>query len=144
MTNQTMPANSHVLSIPPDARPVLVGIVGPASAEAALRAGFERAEAYGTFVLAVCAGRASAADEVFLRDLIERWAEKFPAVPVKIRIRRTVDAAVTLVAAARPCGVVVLPASSDPVVAAVTTAVARRARCPVIVVGPAEAGTPFH
>jgi hypothetical protein len=128
-----MPADPSVASSPPFAvAPVLVGIVGAASAEAALRAGFERAEVYRTAVHVVCAGSASAADEVFLSDLIDRWTEKFPDVPVRIGIRRTVDAAVTLVAAARSCRVVVLPVSAEPVVAVVTTAVARRAHCPVV------------
>lgn len=75
------------------AAPVLVGIVGAASVEAALRRGFERAEACGAAVHVVCAGQASAADDAFLGDLIDRWAEKFPHVRIRIRICRTVDAA---------------------------------------------------
>jgi GNAT acetyltransferase-like protein len=143
MTYRTVPADPSRPSSPAiGVAPVLVGIVGASSAEAALRNGFERAEACRTAVHVVCAGPASAADEVFLSDLINRWAEKFPDVPVRIAIRRTVDAAVTLVAAARSCRVVVLPVSSEPVAAAVTTAVARRARCPVILVDPADGRTP--
>jgi hypothetical protein len=133
MPNRTMSAVTIApASLPVVAAPVLVGIVGSAPAEAALRAGFEHAEACRSTVHVVCAGHASAADDAYLADLIDRWAEKFPDVPVRSRICRTVDAAVTLVAAARHCGVMVLPASSDPVAAAVTTAIARRAHCPVI------------
>jgi hypothetical protein len=138
MTDRTISPITTPASLPVVAAPVLVGIVGTVSAEAGLRAGFEHAKLCRTTVHVVCAGHASAADDAFLNDLIDRWAEKFPDVPVRSRICRAVDAAVTLVAAARHCGAVVLPASSEPVVAAVTTAVARRAHCPVIVVGAVE------
>jgi hypothetical protein len=131
-----MPTATSAPAVSPIAAPVLVGIVGAGPAESVLRVGFERAEACGATVHVVCAGPASGGDDAFLSDLIDRWADKFPYVPVRTRISRTVDAAVTLVAAARRCGLVVLPAATDPVVAAVTTAVVRRARCPVIVTDP--------
>jgi nucleotide-binding universal stress UspA family protein len=112
---------------------ILVGIVGTASADAALRAGLDRADACGAPACVVCAGPASAADDAFLRDLIERWAEKYPRVRVTTRFSRSIDAAVTLTAESRSCRVVVLTASTEPAVAAVATAVARRAHCPVLV-----------
>jgi hypothetical protein len=120
----------------PGPPPVLVGIVGAVSADAALRAGFDHANACGAPVRVLCAGPASAADDAFLRDLIERWAEKYPCLRVTTRVCRSVDAAVTLTAASRSCRVVVLPASTEPAVAAVTAAVARRARCHVIIADP--------
>jgi hypothetical protein len=98
-----------------------------------LRAGLDRADACGAAVCVVCAGPASAADDAFLRDLIERWSEKYPGVPLTTRICRGIDAAVTLTAASRPCRIVVLANSAEPATAAVITAVARRAHCPVFV-----------
>ncbi|HEY7272468.1 MAG TPA: hypothetical protein VH502_07010 [Actinoplanes sp.] len=117
----------------PDATPILVGIVGAASADTALRAGLDHADACGAPVCVVCAGPAPAADDALLCDLIERWAEKYPRVRVTTKICRSIDAAVTLTAASRSCRAVVLGESSEPAVAAVFAAVARRARCPVFV-----------
>jgi hypothetical protein len=111
-------------------------VIGTAPAEAAVRVALHRADAGGAAVRVVCTGPASAADDVFLRDLVDRWSEKYPRVHVTTRIRRTIDAAVTLTAAARSGTLLVLTGSPEPAVAAVIAAVARRSRCPVIV--PAE------
>jgi hypothetical protein len=124
----------------PDPAPILVGIVGAASADTALRAGLNYADACGAPVCVVCAGPASAADDALLCDLIERWAEKYPRVRVTTRICRSIDAAVTLTAASRPCRVVVLAKSAEPAVAAVIAAVSRRAHCPVVVDDEREIG----
>jgi hypothetical protein len=113
---------------------ILVAIVGPASAETALRHAFDEAESRGAAVRVVAAGPASAAHDDFVRDLVERWAEKYPVVPVSTAFRRQVDAAVTLVAATRHCASVFVPASPDPTSAAVLRALTRRAHCPIVVV----------
>jgi hypothetical protein len=116
-------------------RPVLVGIVGmPPAADAAVRAGFAYAEARAATLRVVCAGAASVDDDAFLIDLVDRWAEKYPLVPVTFSVRRAIDAAVTLTAAARSCGLLVVPASDEPGVAAVTKALVRRSGRPVVLV----------
>jgi hypothetical protein len=119
----------------PDQAPIPVGIVGTASADTALRAGLDHADACGAPVIVVCTGPVSAPEDAFLCDLIERWAEKYPRVRLTTRICRSIDAAVTLTAASRSCRAVVLGASPEPTIAAVMTAVARRAPCPVLVGG---------
>ena len=113
---------------------ILVAIVGAASVESALRGAFDEAERRGAAVRVVAAGPASAAYDDFLRDVVERWAEKYPGVPVSTDVRRRLDAAVTLVAATRHCASAFVPGSSNPISAAVLRALARRAHCPVVVV----------
>ena len=113
---------------------VLVAIVGPASAETALRDAFDEAERRGAAVRVVAAGPASAAHDDFLRDLVGRWAEKHPGVPVSTDVRRQLDAAVTLVAATRHSASVFVQKSSDPSSSAVIRALTRRAHCPIVVV----------
>jgi hypothetical protein len=113
---------------------VLVAIVGPASAETALRDAFDEAEHRGAAVRVVAAGPASAARDDHLRDLVGRWAQKYPGVPVSTEVRRQLDAAVTLVAATRHCASAFVARSSDPTSAAVLRALTRRAHCPVVVV----------
>ena len=116
-------------------RPVLVGIIGMSpAADAALRVGFAYAEARGATLRVVCVGAASVDDDAFLIDLVDRWAEKYPRVTVTFSVRRAIDAAVTLAAAARSCGLLVVPASGEPGVAAVTKALVRRSGCPVVLV----------
>jgi hypothetical protein len=119
---------------PFDGAAVMVGIVGAVPAEAALRAAFAEAERRGAMVHVVAAGPATPADDALLRDLVDRWAEKYPGIPVTIRIRRRVDAAVTLVAATRFCAVTFVPRMSGTASSAVMRALARRAHCPMIVV----------
>jgi DNA-binding transcriptional LysR family regulator len=111
--------------------PVMVGIVGSAPAEMALRTAFAEADRRGVAVRVVVAGTV---DDVFLDDLVARWAEKYPGVRVTTQVRRRIDAAVTLVAATRACAVAFVPAAADPVTSAVVRALSRRAHCPVRVV----------
>jgi hypothetical protein len=112
----------------------MVAILGPAAPDSALHDAFVEAERRDVAVRVVAAGPASPADDDQLRDLVGRWAEKFPDVPVTISIRRLVDAGVTLVAATRRCGVAFVPRAPEPASAAVLQAMIRRAHCPVIVV----------
>jgi hypothetical protein len=74
-------------------------------------------------------------DDVLLADLIERWSDKYPAVPVITSMRRSLDAAVVLCAATSDCGLAVAPYSADARTAALLLAVSRRARCPLVLVG---------
>lgn len=113
---------------------IMVAVVGPVSGENTLRDAFDEAERRGAEVRVVAAGPAPAAHDDFLRDLVARWAEKYPGVPVSTDIRRQLDAAVTLVAATRECASVFVPGSPDPAAAAVLRALTRRAHCPVVVV----------
>jgi DNA-binding transcriptional LysR family regulator len=109
----------------------MVGIIGSAPAEMALRTAFAEADRGGVAMRVVMAGTA---DDVFLDDLVARWAEKYPGIRVTTHVRRRMDAAVTLVAATRGCAVAVIPAAADPVTSAVVRALSRRAHCPVRVV----------
>lgn len=111
---------------------VLVAIIGPVSAETALRAAFDEAERRGSAVRVLAAGSAPASFDDLLRDLVDRWAEKYPGVPVATDVRRQLDAAVTVVAATRHCASAFVPESSDPASAAVLRALARRAHCPLV------------
>jgi DNA-binding transcriptional LysR family regulator len=113
---------------------VMVGIVGTAPAEAALREAFAEADQRGAAVVVVAAGPAGAYDDHLLLDLVGRWAEKYPDVPVTTRVRRRIDAAVTLVAGTRGCAVAFVPGTSEPGASAVVHAVSCRAHCPVVVV----------
>ena len=113
---------------------VVVAIVGPAPAETALRDAFLEAERRGAAVRVVVVAPGSPADDDFLRDLVERWADKYPGVQATTCIRRQIDAAVTLVAETRRSAVAFVPRTSDPASSAVMRALTRRAHCPVIAV----------
>jgi len=116
------------------ADPVVAGILAVASAEDVLRHGFEAAGDRGVWLHVLVAGPAAAAgpvDELF--DLIELWSEKYPAVPVTVRVRAGLDAAIVLAAAARG-GELVLAEPHGPREDAILRALRRRVRCPVVVV----------
>jgi nucleotide-binding universal stress UspA family protein len=130
------PATPSVPADPTGIGTVLVGVIGTAPAETAMRVALDWADACGAAVRVVCTGSARVADDVFLHDLVDRWSEKYPRVYVTTRICRTIDAAVTLTAATRSGSLLVLTGSTEPAVAAVIAAVTRRSRCPVVV--PAE------
>jgi nucleotide-binding universal stress UspA family protein len=134
------------------AGPVLLGIQGTAAAEEALRYAFAEADQRGVGLIALLTGSVPAEDSVTRSDLVRRWAEKYPEVPVTITIRRGIDPAVVVAAASHGCGLLVLQQPSDPVAAALAEALIRRAHCPVAVApdlgpldrtGPGRAGEPF-
>jgi hypothetical protein len=118
----------------PAAMAVMVGVVGVAPAEAALRAGFSEAEDRGAAVHVLAAGPAPSADDEFLRGLVERWAEKYPFIPVTFSVQSGIDAAVTLAAATRHCAVAFGPRTSGTASSALIRAPSRRAHCSVNVV----------
>jgi hypothetical protein len=112
---------------------VLVAIAGPAPAEAALRDAFELADRRAAMVRIVAAGPATGTGDEVVADVVARWAEKYPDVPMTLDFRRSIDTAVTLVAASRQCAVAFVAGGHDPRFSAVLRAVRRRAHCPVIV-----------
>jgi len=116
------------------AGPVLAGILAGSSAEDVLRCAFAEARRRAEPLRVLLTGPAPAADEdLHLRDLIERWAEKYPAVSVTVAVRHDVDAAITLTGASRHCGLLVVAQHADGRDAAVVQALTRRAHCPVMV-----------
>lgn len=115
--------------------PVLVGVVGATPAEAALRYAFTEADRRRTALQVAAVGPASAEIDTHLHDLVERWAEKYPDVPLTTRVRRTVDAAVVLVAGSRAVDLLVVQQPADAASSALVDSLRRRAHCPVVVVG---------
>jgi len=107
-------------------RPVLLGLVGPASEDVVAFA-FAEAALRGAPLHALCF-----ADDVTgpseLADPVITWAEKYPEVTLLQTVRRGVDAAVALTAASRSAQLVVVG------VGAVASALVHRAGCPVAVV----------
>jgi len=106
-----------------------------------LRFAFGEAQRRGVAVRVVIAGSlAATGSDVFLFDLVKRWADKYPAVSVATAVRHGVDAAVVLSAATRGCGLAVMPQPADANTAAVLDALSRRAHCPLVLVDAATGG----
>jgi hypothetical protein len=120
---------------PAPAGPVLVCLADTPGGDAVLRFAFAEADRRGAPLHVLVTGPASAVQDAVLHDLIERWAEKYPAVPVTTRVSRGIDAAVSLTAATRGCGQAVVAEPADAGAAAVLHALSRRTHCPVAVVG---------
>jgi hypothetical protein len=119
------------------AGPVLAGILAIRSAEDVLRCAFAEAQRRDVALHVLAAGPPPAAgEEAMVRDLVDRWAEKYPAVPVTFSRRHGVDAAITLAGAGRRCGVVVVAEPADGHDAAVVRALIRRTDCPLTVASP--------
>ena len=81
----------------------------------------------------VLTGAAGPDDDRQVCELVDRWSEKFPGVRVRSEIRRGIDAAVTLAAASRGCGLLVTQEPDDGTTKALVNALSRRAWCPVVV-----------
>jgi len=116
------------------AAPILAVVIGAAPADPALRLAFSEAARRGVAVLVLGVGPAAATDDIILTDQAQSWAGKYPGVPVTVSLRRDLDAAVTVTAASRDAGLLVLDASGGPAVDSIIRAVRRRARCPVVVI----------
>lgn len=117
------------------AAPVLVCLLGESPSDEILRFSFDEALSRETALDVLLTGPASSTEEdVLVLDVIERWAEKYPTVPVTTRVRRGVDAAVTLTAATRGHSLAVLPVPANARTAAVLVAVSRRTHCPVTLI----------
>jgi hypothetical protein len=112
--------------------PVLAGILAASTAEEVLRHAFDEAQ-HRAVALRVVAAGLDPDDEPALSELVERWAGKYPDVPVSVAVRGVVDPAITLTAATRHCGLAVLARPGDARTAAVVRAIARRASCPVVI-----------
>jgi hypothetical protein len=115
--------------------PVLVGVVGDQSPDAALSVAFAVAERHGEPIRVLGVGHSDDAAGG-LAERVDRWADKYPEVAVTCAARRQIDAAVTLTAASRTAGLLVIDNCRAPAVAAVIAALRTRGRCPLILVGP--------
>ncbi len=114
---------------PDPAAPVLVAIAGAADPEPTVAAGFETADQRGVPVVVLAVGPHDAEPA----ELVQRWLEKFPGVPVTMSHRHGLDAAIVVAAASRAAGLVVV-AAEPRWTGSVAQAIADRARCPVLVV----------
>ncbi|MDI6105874.1 hypothetical protein QLQ12_45615 [Actinoplanes sp. NEAU-A12] len=114
---------------------IVVGVVGTAPAEQALRHAFAEAERRGWAVTVVAAGPATEPEDLLIQDLIRRWADKHHAVESTLPVCRTVDAVVTLAAASRDADALVVQGGTDVRSAAMIAALARRAHCPLVITG---------
>ena len=112
--------------------PVLAGLIGSAPMEATLRRAFSEADERHAGLLVILTGVAEPDDDRQMHELVDRWSEKFPDVPVRSGIRRGIDAAVTLAAASRGCGLLVTQEPGDGTSEALVNALSRRACCPVV------------
>jgi hypothetical protein len=113
--------------------PVLAGLIGSAPMEATLRRAFLEADERHAGLSVILTGAAEPDDDRQMYELVDRWSEKFPDVPVRSGIRRGIDAAVTLAAASRGCALLVTQEPRDGTGEALAKALSRRACCPVVV-----------
>jgi nucleotide-binding universal stress UspA family protein len=112
-------------------RPVLVGLRADTGAEAVIKFAFAEAAMRGAPLHAVHVGSGP------LPDSFGRWAEKYPEVVVRPRIRPSLDVAVVLTAASRSAQLTVVGSSADPrrlAAGSTVHALVHRAGCPVAVV----------
>ncbi|GIF01765.1 hypothetical protein [Paractinoplanes rishiriensis] len=117
-----------------DSGTVTAGILTVDSAEDVVRHGFAVAQDHGVALhVLLMEQAANVLPTGELTDLIERWAEKYPQVPVTVSVRAGIDAAIVLAAASRRCGLLVLAAPHGARETGVFRAVRRRARCPLSV-----------
>ncbi len=123
-------------------RPVLVGLLGHADCEPAVEFAFTEASLRGVPLHTMAIGPASDNDHA-VDELVARWAEKCPDVVVSHRVRRALDPAVTLTAASRSAGLVVIsmPPGAHGWAEAIARVLMSRAGCPVTLVPGAPATT---
>jgi hypothetical protein len=124
-------------------RPVLVGLLGGADCEPAVEFAFTEASLRAVPLHTMAVGPASDNDHHAVDELVARWAEKCPEVVVSHRVRRALDPAVTLTAASRSAGLVVIsmPPGAHGWPEAIARALMSRAGCPVTLVPGAPATT---
>ncbi|MCA2218981.1 hypothetical protein [Jidongwangia harbinensis] len=115
--------------------PVLIGVLGAAPAEEALRYAFDEAGRRAAALLVLLAGDEPGDGGVGHDDMVQRWSEKYPDVHVTITVRRRLDPAVVLAALSRDCGLLVVAQPADPAGTALVGALSRRAHCPMVVCG---------
>jgi hypothetical protein len=108
--------------------PVLAGILAAESADDVLRFAFAEADRRRAAVHVVDVGAGHTDGE-----LVDRWAAKYPSVPVTVSARVAVDAAITLTGASRAGALLVVGRPAGHHDAAVVQAVSRRAHCPVVI-----------
>ncbi|MFI1991491.1 hypothetical protein [Actinoplanes sp. NPDC020271] len=113
---------------------ITVGLIGASPGESALRRALDEAERHGAAVTVVATGPASDAADRHVRELVARWAEKYPSVAVTLAVRRSVDAVITLAAASRQADLLVVERGPDPRAAATVAALTRRTHSDLLVV----------
>ena len=123
----------------PAAPPIVVGVIDAGPAGAALGYAFAEAERRGVALTVVATGRACADGDVSLRDQVRRWAAKYPGVDATLMERHGVDAVITLTAASRRAGLLVVQTPPEPRAAVAVSALVRSAHSAVRVVSESSA-----
>jgi hypothetical protein len=114
--------------------PVVAGILAVASAEDVLRHGFEAAGDRDVPLHVLVAGAAAVAGPAGeVHQVIERWSEKYPAVPVTVSVHAGLDAAIVLAAATHDGGLLVVAETHSLREDAIIRAIRRRVHCPLAV-----------
>ena len=125
----------------PTEGPVLVGLTPSDDRDGKLGFAFAEASLRGVPLLAIDTG--TSGEPAGLENL-DRWSEKYPAVPVSHRSMPGVDPGIALVAASRRAQLVVIgaPVRPDALVSSgsLIQAVLRRSACPVVVVPDSSSG----
>lgn len=117
-------------------RPVLLGVSGTADSDGPVEFAFAEAALRGAPLLAVhvwaedC-GSHDEAERVLIAAL-ERWAEKYPEVRIRLAARHGLDVPVALTAASRSCQLAVIGRGRR--TGPVFDVLLRRAHCPVAIV----------
>lgn len=121
-------------------QPVLAGLLAGDTSEPAVEFAFDQAALRGVSLIALTIGPATGDEHHDAGDLVARWSSKYPEVTVSYRVRCAVDPAVTLTAASKSAGLVVVavpPAAAHRWPEAIGRVLMSRAGCPVALV-PAE------
>ncbi|WIM92917.1 hypothetical protein ACTOB_004876 [Actinoplanes oblitus] len=124
---------------PPATRRIIVGVIGPAPVEDALRYAFSEAARDANAVSVVATGPATDAETVRLENTVRHWAGRY-SVEAEFLARRGVDAVITLAAASRRADLLVIAAAPGPRAAATIAALRHRAHSAVRVVGASSGG----
>jgi nucleotide-binding universal stress UspA family protein len=125
----------------PTEGPVLVGLTAP-DEDGTLAFAFAEASLRGVAVHAI---HTSGAGEPAGVEILDRWSEKYPAVPVSHRRMPGVDPGIALVAASHRAQLLIIGVSARPDAAPVSSgslihAVLRRSACPVVAVPDSSLG----
>lgn len=114
--------------------PVVAGILAVVSAEDVLRHGFEAAHDRDVPLHVLVAGPAAVTGPVDdVHEVIERWTDKYPVVPVTVSVRPGLDAAIVLAATTSGGGLLVVAEAHGSREDAIIRALRRRVRCPLVI-----------
>ncbi|SNY59131.1 hypothetical protein [Paractinoplanes atraurantiacus] len=113
--------------------PVVAAILEDRTAEDVLATAFAQARDREVPLRVLIAGAAASGDSAAVRAAIERWAGRYPDVTCSVSARAGLDAAITVAAGARRCGLVVAGPPAGARDASVLRALRHRVRCPLTV-----------